>query len=513
MCNSLYYNRESSVRIRAMKIILSTLNAKYIHSALGLRYLYAHMDKLQSATEIMEFNISDRVADIAEKLLATKPKIIGFGVYIWNVEQTTELVSLIKIIHPDITIILGGPEISYEYEETKLYELADHIITGQADVSFKQTCDSIIHGFPVDKVINAAVPAPESLKLPYDFYNDEDIKQRVLYVEASRGCPFKCEFCLSSLDKTAKAFDIEQFLKAMDGLYQRGARSFKFVDRTFNLNIKFSSQILNFFLDKKDDELFLHFELIPDRLPDALKALILKFPKGNVQFEIGIQTFNPEVQQRISRKQDHQKTVDNLVWLCTKTDVHLHTDLIAGLPGESMQSFGDSFNLLISLGVQEIQIGILKRLRGTPIIRHSEEFQLKFSAQAPYTILQNSNLSFVDIQDLNRFARYWNLVGNSGRFKNTLAVLLKDKPFEHFMAFSRWVYKTTAQTHKIALPRLFKLIHQYLADDKDILDVLELDFQRTGIKKQLHQVLELTMPSAHLIKGNKASLRQQRHSG
>jgi len=495
----------------ANKIILSTLNAKYIHSALGLRYLYAQLDQLQAQTEIMEFNISDRVADIAEKLLEAQPKIIGFGVYIWNVEQVTELVALFKMIRPDIIIIVGGPEMSYEYEETQLYALADHLITGQADTCFKQTCDSIIHGFPVEKVIHAAVPAPESLLLPYDFYNDEDIKQRVLYVEASRGCPFKCEFCLSSLDKTAKAFDIDLFLQAMDGLYQRGARSFKFVDRTFNLNIKFSSKILNFFLDKNDNDLFLHFELIPDRLPEALKKLILKFPKGNVQFEIGIQTFNPDVQQRISRKQDHQKTVDNLSWLCSQTDVHLHTDLIAGLPGESMQSFGDSFDLLISLGVQEIQIGILKRLRGTPIIRHTEDYQLKFSQQAPYTILQNSDLSFIDLQELNRFARYWNLVGNSGRFKHTLKILLKDKPFEHFMAFSRWIFQTTQQTHKIALPRLFKLIHQFLIEDTEVLTQLELDFKRTGIKKQLYQVLDMTKET-HAQNNNKAASRQQRHS-
>lgn len=494
----------------ANTIILSTLNAKYIHSALGLRYLYAQMDELQVNTSIIEFNINDRVEDIAEKLLEKEPTIIGLGVYIWNVEQTTELVALLKTIRPDIIIIVGGPEMSYEYEDTKLYQLADNTITGQADLSFKQTCQSLIHGFPAEKLIHSAVPAPTSLKLPYDFYTEEDIRQRVLYVEASRGCPFKCEFCLSSLDKTAKAFDMDEFLAAMDMLYEKGARSFKFVDRTFNLNIKFSSQILNFFLDKQDDDLFLHFELIPDRLPEALKELILKFPKGNVQFEIGIQTFNPEVQQRISRKQDHQKTVDNLTWLCHETDVHLHTDLIAGLPGENMQSFGESFDLLINLGVQEVQMGILKRLRGTPIIRHSDEYQLKFSQQAPYTILQNKDLSFKELQDINRFARYWNLVGNSGRFKHTLPILLKDEPFNNFMGFSRWIYKTTQQTHKIALPRLFKLIYQYLMAEEDILETLDLDFQKTGIKKQLSQVIEVVNP-IQLNTGNKAASRQKRH--
>ncbi|MBL7004412.1 MAG: DUF4080 domain-containing protein [Gammaproteobacteria bacterium] len=490
-------------------ILLTTLNAKYIHSSLGLRYLYAQMEELQEQTTISEFNISDRVADIAEQIILQKPRIVGFGVYIWNIDQITEVVSLLKAVLPETTIIVGGPEVSYEYEQTQIYTLADHIITGQADNSFKQTCLSILHGFPVEKVIHSNVPSPESLTLPYNLYNEEDITQRVLYVEASRGCPFKCEFCLSSLDKTAKAFDIDKFLLAMDDLYQRGARSFKFVDRTFNLNIQLSQQILNFFLSKNDDSLFLHFELIPDRLPEQLKELILKFPAGNVQFEIGIQTFTPEVQQLISRKQDHQKTVDNLTWLCTQTDVHLHTDLIAGLPGETMQSYAKSFDLLIELGVQEIQMGILKRLKGTPIIRHTNKYQLIFSPQAPYNILQNRDLSFIDLQDLNRFARYWNLVGNSGRFKHTLKHLLKDNPFNEFMAFTRWLFNSTQQTHKIALPRLFKLVYQYLKDEPELINAMQQDFTKTGIKKTLQQVIGDPINSK--TTNPNASQRQQRH--
>ncbi|MFM8931484.1 MAG: B12-binding domain-containing radical SAM protein, partial [Gemmataceae bacterium] len=222
------------------------------------------------------------------------------------------------------------------------------------------------------------------LKLPYALYDSEDIAHRVIYVEASRGCPFTCEFCLSSLEIPVRAAPLEQFLAEMDQLLKRGTRQFKFVDRTFNLNTRVGITILHFFLDRMQPDLFLHFEMIPDRLPEELKSLIRRFPAGSLQFEVGIQSFNPEVQALISRRQDHAKTVDNLRWLRENTTVHIHADLIAGLPGETMESFGKGFDTLRGLGPQEIQVGILKRLRGTPIIRHDAEWEMVYSPQAPY---------------------------------------------------------------------------------------------------------------------------------
>ena len=229
------------------------------------------------------------------------------------------------------------------------------------------------------------------IALPYALYSNEDIAHRTLYVEASRGCPFKCEFCLSSLDKTAWPFDLDTFLAEMEGLYRRGARLFKFVDRTFNLNVKTSQRIMQFFLDKlaaaPDDPVYAHFELVPDHLPDALKATIARFPAGALQFEIGIQSFNPEVQALVSRRQDNAKAADNIRWLHEHSHAHLHVDLIAGLPGEDVDSFARGFDKLVSLGPHEIQFGILKRLRGTPIIRHTEPYAMVFDPYPPYTVL------------------------------------------------------------------------------------------------------------------------------
>lgn len=448
-------------------IVLATINARYIHASLGLRYLYANMGELKPATRLMEFTLVQRPDDIVEQLLATQPTIIGFGVYIWNSLETLEVIRMLKLLQPDITIILGGPEISFETTSQELYKVADHVITGQADIAFAETCLELVNNESPPKLHSPLPVDINSLVSPYPEYSADDLANRVLYVEASRGCPFKCEFCLSSLDKTATAFDLDIFLLQMQNLLERGARHFKFVDRTFNLKIDTSRRILEFFLnaiENEQRELFLHFELIPDRLPDTLKELLPRFPEGCLQFEIGIQSFNVEVQQRISRKQQHERTCDNLQWLRTKTTAHIHADLIFGLPGESLQSFGEGFDQLVSLGPQEIQVGILKRLRGTPITRHTKEFDMRYMGTPPYRILSNADVSFEQVQRMIRFARYWDLVANSGRFPNALPVLLEKEPFQRFMATSDWIFSETGQTHKIALPKLFTLLHRALIE-------------------------------------------------
>jgi len=450
-----------------MSIILSTLNARYTHASLGLRYLLANMGDLRGETQLVEFVIGTKTTEIVEQLLAKHPKIIGFGVYIWNVEETERVVAMLKRVAPQIMIILGGPEVSYESSEQSIVQLADYLITGWGEVTLPQLCKQILNGpEPLMKMHVGVQPPLNDLALPYSLYTDEDIAHRTLYVEASRGCPFKCEFCLSALDKTAWPFDLDVFLAEMETLYQRGARLFKFVDRTFNLNIKSSLKIMQFFLDKiaayPDYPVFAHFEVVPDHLPEALKAGISQFPAGALQFEIGIQSFNPEVQALVSRKQNNEKAADNISWLIEHSHAHLHVDLIAGLPGEDMASFGRGFDQLYALRPHEIQFGILKRLRGTPIIRHTSDFGMVYDPYPPYTILANGLIDFANMQRLVRFSRYWDLVANSGRFANTLPVLLGDAPFARFMAFSDWLYANTDATHRIALDRLAKMVGEWL---------------------------------------------------
>jgi radical SAM superfamily enzyme YgiQ (UPF0313 family) len=450
-----------------MTILLSTLNARYAHASLGLRYLLANMGPLQDATTIHEFVIGAKTTEVVERLLAHQPRIIGLGIYIWNVEETTKVVAMLKRVAPEVTVVLGGPEVSHETAEQEIVKLADYVVTGWGDVTFPQLCGAILNGpKPLMKVHAGTQPPMAEIALPYRLYSAEDIAHRTIYVEASRGCPFKCEFCLSSLDKTAWPFPLERFLNELESLYARGARLFKFVDRTFNLNVKTSQKIMQFFLDKlaahPDEAVYAHFELVPDHLPEALKETIAKFPPGALQFEIGIQSFNPEVQALVSRRQDNAKAADNIRWLCEHSHAHLHVDLIAGLPGEDVESFARGFDQLVGLGAHEIQFGILKRLRGTPIIRHTEPFGMVYDPYPPYSVLATSLIDFPTMQRLVRFARYWDLVANSGRFAHTIPHLLADRPFANFMAFSDWMYARTDATHRIALDRLAKLVAEWL---------------------------------------------------
>ncbi len=473
-----------------MTIFLATLNARYPHCAFGLRYLLANMGELRNQTQLCEFTIQQPTLEIVAEILRQAPRIVGFGVYIWNVSETTRVIADLKRLRPDILVVIGGPEVSYEVDEQEICRLADYVITGEADLAFAALCRSLlqidqnggrkppvsapIKGLTPPAQVNAPLPDLSNLALPYDFYTDEDLAHRVIYVEASRGCPFTCEFCLSALDIPVRQFPLEKFLESMQRLLERGARQFKFVDRTFNLNLKVSRAILEFFLERFQPGLFLHFEMIPDRLPEPLKELIVCFPAGTLQFEIGIQTFNEAVGTIISRKQDNRLAEENLRWLRQETAVHLHVDLIAGLPGESLDSFAAGFDRLVSLGPQEIQVGILKRLRGTPITRHDEEWQMVYSPHPPYEVLQTKLLDFAVLQELRRFAKTWDLVANSGNFVETTPWILglaaaicgseKFSPFTEFRRFSAWLFEQTGRTHGVALTRLVERVFRYLTE-------------------------------------------------
>ncbi len=475
-------------------IVLTTLNARYIHASFGLRYLFANLGELKSRTRLLESDINQRPADVAELLLAQNPKIIGFGVYIWNVAPAMEVISTLKRVRPDITIILGGPEVSYETESQPICQVADYIITGEADLKFAEVCGTLLAAtvgsratVALPKIIPAELPDFSQLALPYDFYTDDDIAHRIIYVEASRGCPFTCEFCLSSLDVPVRQVPLPALLDELQKLLDRGVKQFKFVDRTFNLNVNVSQAILEFFLARYQHGLFFHFEMIPDRLPKSLRETISRFPPGALQFEVGIQTFNPDVAERIKRRQNYERLEDNFRYLRNETGVHIHADLIAGLPGESIESFAAGFDRLIALRPQEIQVGILKRLRGTPIIRHDSEWQMIYSPNPPYEIFQNILLDFAKTQRLRRFARYWDLVGNSGNFLETTPLIWagQTSPFVAFMRFSEWLHARTLRTHNIALLRLMELVFEFLTGELGIesrraAEALWRDYQRGG---------------------------------
>ncbi len=446
-------------------IVLSTLNSKFAHSSLALRYLYANLGDLRERAEIREYIWNERACDIAEDILKQQPKLLGLGVYIWNAIQTLELVRTLKAVRPELIIVLGGPEVSHECDQQEIVALADYTITGEGESALAALAHSLLVDAkrPEQRLIEGGSPELADLVSPYGYYTDRDIEKRSIYVEASRGCPFKCEFCLSSLDLAVRQFPLEPFLADMKSLLDRGVRQFKFIDRTFNLSPRISSSILEFFLEHIDLGIFVHFEMVPDRLPRALRDVVARFPEGSIQFEIGIQTFDEGTSERISRKQDLGRLADNLQFLTTQTHVHIHADLIIGLPGEDMASFAKGFDRLVEIGPHEVQVGILKRLRGTSIVRHDEDYAMVYAATPPYEILQNSVLPFETLAILKRFARSWDLVANRGNFQESCALLWNDcGPFEGFMRFSDWLFLKVGHFTGIALDRLTKLMLEYL---------------------------------------------------
>jgi radical SAM superfamily enzyme YgiQ (UPF0313 family) len=516
-------------------IVLTTLNAKYIHAAFGLRYLMANLGELKLSAALMEFDINQRPLDIAEILLAREPKILGFGVYIWNVTETTEIVAAIKRVRPDVIIILGGPEVSYETDPQAVVQMADYVITGEADLKFAEVCRQLLTGGkPPAKIIPAPLPEFSQLVLPYDLYTDDDVAHRVIYVEASRGCPFTCEFCLSSLDIPVRLVPLDRMLAELQRLLDRGVKQFKFVDRTFNLNLNVSQTLLQFFLDRYQPGLFFHFEMIPDRLPEALREIIAKFPPGSLQFEIGIQSFNEDVCHRISRRQDGRKLEDNFHFLRRSTGVHLHADLIVGLPGETVESFAAGFDRLVRLGPQEIQVGILKRLRGTPIVRHDGEWQMRYHPHPPYEVLQTRVIDFATMQRLRRFARYWDLVANSGNFIETTPLLWSadsaaafpssprpesGSPFAAFFRWSEWLYARIRRTDSIALARLAELLFKFLTEElrldrPTVAGALSRDDQRGGRSGELEFLRPWVHQRSSRPRPRRAATlkRQSRHS-
>lgn len=510
-------------------ILLVTLNSTYQHCAFGLRYLYANLGDLQSQAQILEWTIHASPRNVVEKILSYNPKIVGFGVYIWNTTETLQVVSILKKVAPEVTVVIGGPEVSYETEKQSLYQVADYTIRGEADFLFRDFCQNVLQGNkPEQKLISGPLPEVAQIKSPYSYYSDEDIKNRIIYVEVSRGCPYKCEYCLSSLDKSVRSFNLDQFLADIDGLIERGTRQFKFVDRTFNLSIQTSSRILHFFLDRIHLDLFLHFEMVPDRLPAELKELIKKFPSGSLQFEVGIQTWNAEVAKNVSRRNDYTKVRENFQFLSLESGVHTHADLIVGLPGETLQSFAQGFDNLASCEPHEIQVGILKRLKGTPIIRHDREFEMTYQEHPPFQILRNKHISYFEMQQMNRFAKFWDMVANSGNFTNTTAWLKAQAAhredasfFWEFFSLSEFMSARFAETHSIALQSLLEALWDYLTKEKGVeaseaRDLLLSDylkdkprnipsFLRAGLEETAYQLHQRTLKPGSLPG------RQQRH--
>ncbi len=479
------------------------------------------MGPLQERTQMMEWTIKENPRTIVEKILLTNPKIVGFGIYIWNTNETLDVLMILKKVAPEIIVVLGGPEISYETATQTHLRWSDFVIQGEADFAFRDFCVNWLENKikPLQQVVPPSLPDVKLLKLPYDLYTDDDIKNRVIYVEASRGCPYKCEYCLSSLDKSVRNMPLESFMLEMKNLMDRGARTFKFVDRTFNLSPTTSTSILQFFKRHLDLGLFLHFELVPDRLPQEIRDHIKDFPAGSLQFEVGIQTLNPSVAANVSRKNDLVKVAENFKYILEHTKVHTHADLIVGLPGEDLISFADGFDRLAEMGPDEIQVGILKRLKGTPIARHEKTFQMVYSESPPFQILSTSTMDYSTLQKMNRFAKFWDLYANSGEFKNFMLWFVSEHEakksfFWKFFSFTEFLHQFYSETHSISLINLaekaWKFLLQSGLSNEEASVMIEKDYCYGQKRRDLPPFLKNAASSHQTHAPNLRSTRNQR---
>jgi radical SAM superfamily enzyme YgiQ (UPF0313 family) len=453
-------------------ILLAAINAKWIHPSLALRLLKANLGPLENRCDIIEFALRQPLCEKMTPLLLARPKILGLSVSIWNHPATLELLKKLReawaleaVQKP--VIILGGPEASYLCRESEILQLADYCIRGEGETAFRELCGAIL-----EEDLTRTMPAQAGssasrrndgeilinnkfntvnvteIKSGYSLYTDEDLNRKLVYVEASRGCPFGCEFCLSAASSGAagvREFPLEPFFYEMEDLIRRGAKTFKFLDRSFNLNIERAQEIMEFFLyninkQKKQNRkpLIVHFEMVPSRFPPELIDTLARFPSNTLRLEIGIQTLNPDVSARIGRPSKPEQELKTLRLLGEKTNAIIHADLIAGLPGEDVSSFGKGFDALWAALFPgcgnnriEIQLGILKLLPGAPIARHIEPFGMKFNPLPPYEIIETSDIPASGLDRIKNFARFWELIVNRGLLDIGPAPV-----FDRFMALS-----------------------------------------------------------------------------
>lgn len=479
-----------------MRIVLTTLNAKYIHTSLALRWLYvANRDKFD--IQFREFTIKEQLDKVADDLLAINPDIIGLSVYIWNVEHSKNLISILKQRKPELIIILGGPEVTYEPEFFLESWDIDYVISGEGEFVLGELLTAIESGesetvniegvssrFHVSKnIVQADLEKLSALPSPYMLEEDkENLKNRLVYFETSRGCPYQCQYCLSSLEKGVRYFPMDYILTNLRYFLNSDARQIKFLDRTFNLNKEHTFSVFSFLIDNYRSNLSCQFEVYADLLKDEMiDYLNTNLPENYFRFEIGIQSTYEPTNVAVKRKQDFALLSDNVKKLMAGGKVDLHLDLIAGLPYESLERFIKSFNDVFSLGAKEVQLGFLKMLRGTNLRRDAVSYGYEYDTQAPYEIKYNSDISQEELGRIHEAEHALEKFWNSGRFILTMQTLFsgeyKGRYFELFDEIGQY-YKAQGYSHRgYQLEDLFRCLHAFLLSKGiDLFDVLRQDY-------------------------------------
>ncbi|WP_239614818.1 B12-binding domain-containing radical SAM protein [Cohnella mopanensis] len=436
-----------------MNVVLATLNAKYIHTSLALRYLKSFAQD-EFEVDIAEYTIKDPAMGIAADLFSKKPDVIGFSCYIWNIEETIVVVDMLRKVLPDVKIMLGGPEVSYdtEYWMNRLSSV-DFIVMGEGEETFRDLLRQIsgerkyhfVFGMAYRKegqvVITPPRPKLDLNVIPSPHRFDMDIpsmRNRVVYFETSRGCPFSCQFCLSSIEVGVRYFDMERVKAELTYLIDNGAKLIKFVDRTFNIKREYAMEIFQFLIDNHRGCVF-QFEITADIMrPEVLDFLADNAPPGVFRFEIGVQSTNDPTNLAVQRRQNFAKLTRTVVKVKESGKIDQHLDLIAGLPHEDYDTFRKTFNDVFALRPEELQLGFLKMLRGTGLRIDAAKFGYVYSERAPYEMLGNDLMPFADIVRIKRVEDVLEKFWNAHRMDRTMEYLIEKaypSPFDFFQAF------------------------------------------------------------------------------
>jgi len=470
-----------------MKVVLATLNAKYIHTSLALRCLKAFAEKDFPNIDIAEYTIKDPAMNIVSDLFARRPDVIGFSCYIWNIEETIVVIDMLRKIMPEVTIVLGGPEVSYDTEFwMERIPQVDHIVVGEGEETFHHLLQELqgdrkfhlVFGVAYRKerngvseiVVNPGRPKLDLATLPSPYRFKEDMPtlgNRVVYFETSRGCPFSCQFCLSSIEVGVRYFDIERTKADILFLIDQGAKLIKFVDRTFNIKRDYALEMFKFLIENHQGCVF-QFEITADIMrPEVLDYLSEHAPPGIFRFEIGVQSTNDVTNEAVKRRQNFTKLTRTVTKVKESGKIDQHLDLIAGLPHEDYDTFRKTFNDVFALRPEELQLGFLKMLRGTGMRIDAEKHGYIYMDRAPYEILGNDLLPFSDIVRIKRvedvLEKYW----NAHRMDHTLLYLVErvfPSPFDFFQSFGDYWEDRGWQRIGHQLEDLFSRLWAFLND-------------------------------------------------
>ncbi|EHK2440614.1 DUF4080 domain-containing protein [Clostridium perfringens] len=428
-----------------MKILLTAINSKYIHSNLAVRYLKAFTKDLDFQGDIKEFSINDRVENILEGIIEEKPDVVAFSCYIWNMEFVNRLAELIKLVDPNIEILYGGPEVSYEGKEFLENHEGEYVIVGEGEKTFREFVLYKLGERKIEDIKglnykrdgkvfeNPKRPEMDMNELVFPYTYEEDINNKIVYYEASRGCPFKCKYCLSSVMHGVRFLDVERVKKELKYFMERGLKLVKFVDRTFNCNREYTVELLKY-LSEQDTETRFHFEVAADLLTEEQIEILNNAPKGRFQLEVGVQTTNNEVLHNINRYITYENIKKKVLKVASGKNVMQHLDLIAGLPGEDLESFKKSFNDVHAIRPDEIQLGFLKLLKGSSMREEAEKWGIVYSPYAPYEIIRSKDISYEELLLLKKVEAMVDKYYNSCKFNNVIKFFLDiyDKPFDFY---------------------------------------------------------------------------------